>query len=70
MPLRQNVCVHVCACVCMCVCARNYEQTCTKCDGFYVSMCHGTPPPFPHWCLLLAKCVCMFLFWPCSSEAF
>ena len=23
MPLRQNVCMHVCACVCLCVCVRD-----------------------------------------------
>ena len=29
-----------------------------------VSMCLYVmePPPFPHWCVLLAKCVCMVLF--------
>ena len=62
------VCVCVCVCVCLSVCAR--ANMTRHVSNVMVSMClcFMEPPPFRHWCLLLAKCVCMFLFYPCSSK--
>ena len=65
-PRKACAYVKMCACMCVrvCVCARTYDYTCTKCDGFYVSMCHGTPT-LP--ALVYFTCqMCVYVFF-CSS---
>ena len=58
----DKMCACMCVCVLLCVCVRANMTRHVPNVMVTMCLCVMEPPPFPHWCFLLAKCVCMFLF--------